>query len=40
MRSLNVFSEKVLDNTSVDNLRPVLVSPVLSYAEKGQKMDG
>jgi hypothetical protein len=29
-------SEKVLDKTSVDNLRPVLASPLLSHAEKGQ----
>jgi hypothetical protein len=33
-------SEKVLDNTSVDHLRPVLASPMLSYAKQGQKMDG
>jgi hypothetical protein len=32
-------SEKVLD-TSVVILRPVLASPMLSYAEQGQWMDG
>jgi hypothetical protein len=33
-------SEKILDNTSVDHLGPVLASPMLSYAEQGQSMDG
>jgi hypothetical protein len=29
-------SEKVLDNTSVVILRPILATPMLSYAEQGQ----